>query len=163
MMMLAMAMLLLVASCSSRKKLVSPPIATPDFEWMTAKMTMDITAPGMEMNDVSGVLRMRRDSVIWISASAFMGVENVRLLITQDSVVFLNRVDQNYFIEPLEKVAARYQWPATLHETQDLLLGEQPELRLGHFSTKIKYSDIRWNEPTTFPIKINKNYERIKP
>lgn len=158
-----MAMLLLVASCSSRKKLVSPPSATTDFEWMTAKMTMDINAPGGELKDVSGVLRMRRDSVIWISASAFMGVESLRALITQDTVVLVNKVDKNFFIEPLDSVAARYQWPATLHETQDMLLGDQAELRFGPYTAKIKYSDIHWNEPTKFPIKINKNYERIKP
>ena len=155
-------LLLLGASCSSKKKLVNTQPATVDYEWMTAKATMDLSAPGAEFKNVSGIVQMRRDSVIWISASAFMGMENVRALVTQDSVVMINRVDQTYFVEPLEEVAAKFQWPATLREIQAKLLGEHAELRFGPYTAKIRYSDIHWNEPTTFPIKINKNYERIK-
>ena len=155
-------LLLLGASCSSKKKLVNTQPATMAYEWMTAKATMDLSAPGVELNNVSGMVRMRRDSVIWISASAFMGMENVRALVTQDSVVMINRVDQTYFVEPLEEMAAKFQWPTTIQEIQAKLLGEHAELRFGPYTAKIRYTDIHWDEPTTFPIKVNKNYERIK-
>ena len=165
---------LLLASCSTKKKLVTDQPSV-DFEWMTAKISgeLSLTAnrylpsvgEGSRRSSLTftGTVRMRRDSTVWLSASAFMGMENVRVLITQDTVTLLNRVDQTYLIESYGEMADRYHWPATLRETQDLVLGKQPKLRIGPYEASIEYSDIRWNEPTTFPIKINKNYERVKP
>ncbi len=133
---------------------------------MTAKMTMDLSAPGMELKDVAGTLRMRRDSTVWISASAFMGMENIRALMTQDSLVLINRVDQTYLAEPLSEVAEKLQLPTTLQECQTLLLGngnaDHVELQWGPYTAKIRYSDIQWDHPTSFPMKINPKYERMK-
>ena len=158
---LAMVMLLLNASCTARKKLVSPMAHAADYQWMTAKMNGVLNTDNGDI-DFTGAIRMRRDSVVWMSASAFMGIENVRALITQDSVFVLNRMDQTYLAEPLVEVAAHYQWFSTLQENQALLLGDPVELHYGANTVKIRYSDIRWDEPTTFPLKINKKYERIK-
>lgn len=163
---LAVLLLSLLASCTSRKKLVSPMAHAADYEWMTAKMTLDVCAEGMELNDLNGVLRMRRDSVIWISASAMMGLEAVRACVTADSVVVLNRLDKSYLAEPLAEVSEKLALPLTLSETQTLLLGDgrsdHVELRVGPYTAKIRYSDIHWNEPTTFPIHVGKTYERRK-
>ena len=156
-------LLLLAPSCTSKKKLVNPdPAAT--YEWMTAKMTMDLSAPGMEFNNVSGTLRMRRDSVIWISASALMGMETVRALITEDTVVLLNRFNKTYLEKPLDEVTSRWNIPFTLQDGQRMLLGDgsgQAVLQFGPYTAKIRYSDIHWNEPITFPIKISDKYEKI--
>jgi hypothetical protein len=165
-MLFLLASMLLFSSCSSKKKMVSPLAHAFDYEWMTAKMTMDVAAPGVEFKDISGVLRMRRDSAVWISASAMMGMESLRTLITQDSVVMVNRMDQVYLAEPLQQVAEKLHLPATLQETQTLLLGngtnDHVAIQFGPYTAKIRYSEIHWNEPTTFPIKINKKYERMK-
>ena len=157
-------LIMVVGSCTSRKKLVTPTSPAASYEWMTAKMNGELTlnADSPKLN-FAGTVRMRRDSTIWISASAFLGLEGIRALITQDSVVLLNRMEQTYLAEPFDKVAARFQWPATFQETQAMMLGDQVELRFGNYIAKLRYSDIHWNEPTTFPIKINKNYERVKP
>lgn len=161
---LAVVLLLLASSCSARKKLVNTdPAAT--YEWMTAKMTMEVSAPGMELNNVTGTLRMRRDSAIWISASALMGMETIRALITQDSVVLLNRFDKTCLEKPLNEVTSRWNIPFSLQDGQRMLVGDgsgQAVLQLGPYTAKIRYSDIHWNEPTTFPIKISDKYKRIQ-
>lgn len=78
----------------------------------------------------------------------------------------VNRMDQTYLAEPLQLVAEKMHLPATLQETQALLLGnganDHVAIQFGPYAAKIRYSDIQWNEPTTFPIKINKKYERMK-
>lgn len=160
---IALTTVVLLASCSTKKKLVTDqPLV--DFEWMTAKVSGELTLTSSHSSvDFHGTMRMRRDSAVWLSASAFMGMENVRVLITQDTVTLINRVDQTYLIEPYDEMADRYHWPATLRETQNLLLGKEPKLRIGPYEARIEYSDIRWNEPTRFPMKINQNYERVKP
>ena len=159
-------LLLLLASCSSHKKVVSP-TAHADYEWMTAKISGEVTlTSNLSTFTFNGTLRMRRDSAVWISASAMMGMESLRTLITQDSVIMVNRMDQTYLAEPLQLVAEKMHLPATLQETQALLLGHGTDdpiaIQMGPYKAKIRYSEIHWNEPTAFPIKINKKYERMK-
>lgn len=163
---LAAVILLLAASCTSKKKLVAT-MAHIDYEWMTAKISGEVTLnPQLSTLNFNGVLRMRRDSVIWVSASGLMGMESLRALVTQDSIIVINRIDQTYLAEPLDSVAEKTGLPRTFQEAQDIFLGkgvnDRVEVRFGPYMAKIRYSDIRWNEPTTFPIKINKKYERMK-
>ncbi len=163
---MSMAILMMASSCTAKKKLVSPMAHAKDYTWMTAKMTMDVATQGIELKDVNGLLRMRRDSTIWISASAFMGMETLRACITNDSVVMINRFDKTYLAEPLTQAAQSLNLPLTLPDCQSLLLGDghsdHVELQFGPYTAKIRYSDIHWDEPTTFPIKINESYERMK-
>lgn len=165
---LATALLLLVTSCRS-KKLVSPLSHASSYEWMNAKMSMEVSADS-SLNSpssytLSGSLRMRRDSTVWISTSMW-GVEGVRALVTQDSVIMVNRMNETYLAEPIALVSKAFRFPITLQEFQSLLLGDgtsdHVEIQFGPYTAKIRYSDIQWDEPVTFPIKINKKYERIK-
>ena len=163
---LAMVGLLLASSCTAKKKLVSPMAHAAHYEWMSAKMSGELKVESGEF-PFSGTLRMRRDSTIWISASAWMGIENLRALITQDSVILINRMDQTYLAETLvETCHGASLPPMTLHEFQAMLLGNGTSdavvVQIGPYLAKIRYSDIHWDEPTTFPMKINKKYERIK-
>ena len=158
--------LLFAASCSSRKKLVSPMAHVADYEWMSAKMSGELQTEKGDYS-FSGSLRMRRDSTVWLSVSAFMGMESVRALITQDSVVMVNRMDQTYLAEPFSDVQHVEMLQAlSLQKLQATLLGDgssdEVTLQWGPYVAKIRYSDIHWDEPLTFPIKINKKYERVK-
>lgn len=161
----AMVLLSLLSSCDSTKKVVSPMAHVADYQWMTAKMSGELKVESGEFS-FTGNLRMRRDSTIWMSISAFMGMESIRTLITQDSVVLVNRMNQTYLAEPLSTMTQTMQTPS-LQETQALLLGDgsadHVEIQWGPYIAKIRYSDIQWDEPTSFPIKINKNYERVRP
>ncbi len=48
-------------------------------------------------NSISGVLRIKKDSAIWMSISPGFGVEIVRVLLTPDSVKMINRLNSTYF------------------------------------------------------------------
>ena len=162
-------LVLIVASCSSRKKMVSPMAHVANYEWMSAKMNGELITENGEI-PFTGSLKMRRDSTVWLSASVFMGMESIRTLMTQDSVFVINRMNQTYLSEPfstlVEVLGASIQHPTSLREIQSKLLGngssDHVELQYGPYKAKIQYSEIHWDEPTSFPIKINKNYERIK-
>ena len=162
---------LLVASCTSHKKIVKPEDHS-DYQWMTAKMNVEVSTVDTTLNsqlstlNFAGTVRMRRDSVVWVSVSAMLGMETIRVLVSQDSVVVINRMSRNYLAEPSSKVEERFRIPVTPKELQGMLLGngisDHVEIQYGPYQAKIKYSDIHWDEPTTFPIKTNNNYERIK-
>ena len=165
---------LLFTSCASRKKTVAP--APPQsFEWLTANLSIQAEGNGMAYNDLSGQLRMRKDSIVWLNMTATMGVEVLRAKISNDSVWLLNRLEKTYLAEPLDSVSAQLGIPLTLPLVQILLLDNNQRLApvenqtvqlrtfvMGDLSAKIRYNNIRLDEKTTFPLKITDKMERIR-
>ncbi|MBR1514122.1 MAG: DUF4292 domain-containing protein [Bacteroidales bacterium] len=169
-----LALSLVTASCASRKKTVAP---TPPqtFEWLTANMDIQAEGNGMSFNDLSGQVRMRHDSIIWLSVTATMGVEVLRAKVSNDSVWVINRLEKTYLAEPLDSLALQLGVPLSLPWVQTLLLdnnqGVPPvenqtvQLKtflMGGFAAKLKYSNIKLDQPTTFPLKITDKMERIR-
>jgi len=66
------------------------------FDWLSAKFDASYALDKSETN-FSGLIRMRKDSVIWVSVTPAMGIEMIRLKITTDSVMFMNRLSKTYF------------------------------------------------------------------
>jgi len=168
------ALLLTASSCASRKKTVAP--APPQsFEWLTANLSIQAEGNGVAYNDLSGQIRMRKDSIVWLNVTATMGVEVLRAKISNDSVWLLNRLEKTYLAEPLDSVSAQLGIPLTLPLVQILLLdnnqglapveNQTVQLRtfvMGDLSAKIRYNNIRLDEETTFPLKITDKMERIR-
>lgn len=169
-----LALFLVTTSCASRKKTIAPQQLQP-FEWLTANMAIQTEGNGMAYNDLSGQLRMRKDSLIWLNVTATMGMEVLRIKVSNDSVWIVNRMEKTYLAEPLDTVSAQLDMPLSLPLVQTLLLdnnqGYAPvenqtvQLKtfvMGEFSAKIRYNNIRLNEKTTFPLKITDKMERIR-
>ena len=169
---------LLLASCASRKKTVAP---TPpqSFEWLTAKLDIQAEVNGQSFNDLSGQLRMRKDSIVWMSVTATMGVEVLRAKISNDSVWILNRMEKTYLAEPIDSLAQQlgeyriYRLPMAQFALLNNIEGIPPvenqtvgwhdyDYDLGEIQVKIKYSNIKLDEPTTFPLKITDKMERMQ-
>ena len=66
------------------------------FESYAARFTGTATWQGSR-HTVSGTIRMLHDRAIWISVAPVMGIEISRVIVTPDSVSFLNRLDATYF------------------------------------------------------------------
>ena len=65
------------------------------FKWLKAKFTAESTIDSTS-NSFTVSLRIRKDSVIWMSISK-LGIEGARVLITKDSVKFTNTINNKYF------------------------------------------------------------------
>ncbi len=171
-------LLLAATSCASRKKTVAP---TPpqSFEWLTANLDIEAEVNGTSQ-DLKGQLRMRRDSIVWLSVTATMGMEVLRAKISTDSVWIINRLEKNYLAEPLDSLRQQFgdQLEFRLGFVQFVFLdnieGIPPvknqtfgfhlyDYYWGEFEIKGKYSNIKLDQPTTFPLKITEKLERIKP
>ena len=168
------AFLLLATSCASRKKTVQPP-QPQTFEWMAANLSIQAEGNGMTFDDLSGQLRMRKDSLIWLSVTATMGVEALRAKVSNDSIWILNRLEKTYLAEPLDTVSAQLGIPLSLPLVQTLLLDNNEGLppienqtvqlktfMMGEWSTRIRYNNIKLDQPTTFPLKITDKMERMR-
>jgi hypothetical protein len=101
---------LFFTSCSSQKKIIKAPIKEEGadylfgklkqnelkFEWFSSKFSANYKNKG-ENTSLDGQVRIRRDSVIWLSINALLGIEVLRMIITQDSVKFINRINNTCF------------------------------------------------------------------
>lgn len=169
-----LATLLVATSCASRKKTVAPE-QPQAFKWLTTNMSIQAEGNGLEFNDLSGQLRMRHDSLVWLSVTATMGVEVLRAKVSNDSVWLVNRLEKTYLAEPLDTITAQLGMPLSLPLVQTLLLDNNQGLPpvenqtvllktfvMGGVSAKIRYSNIKLDEPTTFPLKITDKMERVR-
>lgn len=169
-----LSLLLVSTSCASRKKTVQPQ-QPQSFEWLTANMAIQAEGNGMVYNDLSGQLRMRKDSLVWLNVTATMGVEVLRVKVSNDSVWIVNRMEKTYLAEPMDTISAQLGMPLSLPLVQTLLLDNNQGLPpvenqtvqlktfvMGELSAKIRYNNIRLNEKTTFPLKITDKMERIR-
>lgn len=170
---LAAIAVLALGSCASRKKaLVSPqPI---QFEWLTAHIDIEADVNGTHYSNLTGQLRMRRDSVLWASVST-LGMEVVRLKMTTDSLWFINRLDKTYLADPLDLVSYAFDTLVTVNLVQGMLLGnpngcaprdnQVVELKsdmIKGATAKLRFSDIKLTEPTTFPCKITSKMKNLR-
>lgn len=166
-------MVMVATSCASRKKTVAPP-QSQTFEWMTANLDIQAEGNGMAFDNLAGQIRMRKDSLIWLTVTATMGVEVLRAKVSNDSVWFINRMEKTYLAEPLDSVSAQLGIPLSLPWVQTMLLNnnesippvENQTVRLrtyvmGEWAAKIKFNNIKLNEKTNFPLKITDKMERI--
>ena len=166
-------LLLAASSCASRKKTIAP---TPPqtFEWLTSNLDIQVEGNGMAFDDLSGQLRMRNDSLVWLSVTATMGVEVLRAKVSNDSIWMVNRLEKTYLAEPMDSVAVQLGIPISLPWIQTLLLDNNEGLPpvenqivqlktffLGNLSAKVKYKNIKLDEKTSFPLKITDKMERI--
>ena len=169
-----LSLLLVTTSCASRKKTVQP-TQPKTFEWLTANLSIQAEENGMTYDDLSGQLRMRKDSIIWFNVTATMGVEALRAKASNDSIWILNRLEKNYLAEPLDTVSTQLGIPLSLPLIQTLLLDNNEGLPLvenqtvllkvffmGDITAKVRYNNIKLNEKTSFPLKITNKMERIK-
>ncbi len=66
-----------------------------NFEYLNASFSADYEVD-KNSTSFSGQLRMKKDSIIWLSISKF-SVEGARLLLYNDSFFYINRIDETYF------------------------------------------------------------------
>jgi hypothetical protein len=94
-----------------------------DFQTFSAKLNIDYEGSDGKKYDVNAVVRMQKDSAIWISANAILGIEAMRVLITRDSVKLLDKLNKVYTARSVDYLQEVTALPLDLPTVQDLLLG----------------------------------------
>ncbi len=95
-----------------------------DFKTFSAKIKVESQDSKGKNPDITAVLRMVKDSAIWISLSAtFLNVEVFRLYVTPDSVVLLDKREKTVQYRGLDYLQEVTQIPLDFKTLQDLLIG----------------------------------------
>ncbi len=98
-----------------------------DFEWFGAKLSAKTVIEGKKI-DVTLKLRIRKDSAIWMSVSPALGIEMARVLITKDSVKFINRFEKAYHAGPISYLSYLAPVEMNLIILQSILLGNAAKI-----------------------------------
>lgn len=123
----------LLSSCSKKTKptlstdtkTVTPKptlaIEEIDFEYLQARGKMTLK-DGEKERDVKAVIRVRKDSVIWMNFTV-IGVQGGRALVNQDSITIISNVDKEYYVFDYNELSKRYNFEINYHVIQSALLG----------------------------------------
>jgi len=127
---------MMMASCSSYRKTIKEPIRTHGTEYLIEQMAAnEITTPfisarftaevtqNRERFSVNGQLRLQKDSIIWLTISPALGIEMGRLIITADSVKWMNRMQSNFMLAKLEEFTRQLHPLLDFDLLQALILG----------------------------------------
>jgi hypothetical protein len=95
------------------------------FDRLNAKLSADATIDSSS-NSFTISLRMKKDSVIWMSLSK-LGIEGARALITKDSVRFINRLSSKYFKGDFTYISKLLNADLDFEILQSLLVGNSVE------------------------------------
>jgi hypothetical protein len=149
---------ILIAGCKTRRSIIKEPIKTYGeeyllerlaenelkFNWLSAKMNVSYTEDRIT-SDFKGQLRIRKDSVIWISFSPALGIEAARIMITQDSIKYMNRINKVYFKGDYDFMNRYLQTDIDFDMLQSIIIG----------------NDFQFYEKTTFRASYDKPDYRL--
>jgi len=94
-----------------------------DFNTFSAKIKVDFEGADGKKNDFTAVLRLQKDSALWVSINAILGIEAFRVLITPDSVKVMNKLDKVIQLRSVSYLQEITKIPFTFNELQDLIIG----------------------------------------
>ncbi len=118
----------LLFSCGKKiVPLIPPPppsleIQEINFEYLHAKAKFVYKDEKKEI-EAKAHIRIRKDSVIWITFTGTAGVQGARVLIKQDSVTFIDNVNKECFIFDYGELSKRYNFEINFFTIQSALLG----------------------------------------
>lgn len=107
-----------------------------NFDTFSAKAVITLKQDGKK-NTFKSNIRIKKDSVIWISITPLFGIELARVMITNDTVKVINRVEKEYFIGDYEYINQRFNIDLEFQVIQALMLGNSIAFEL---DDKIKFS-----------------------
>ena len=107
-----------------------------NYTTFSAKMDVDYEDASGKRLSLNAQLRMYKDSVIWASLTAILGIEGLRAYITKDSVKLLDKQNKVYIARSVAYLTEVTNLPLNLSSLQDLLIGNPVFLD----STIVSYS-----------------------
>lgn len=133
-----LALIIISASCSSTKKSTTT-TASKSYksttglleevnknqalpEWLSTKTNIQYKTE-KENQSVTAQIRMRLDSAIWISVTPLLGIEVARILITRDSVKYLNRFNKEYSVQSIASLKRYIPLDGDFFTLQSIILG----------------------------------------
>ena len=120
------------------------------YENLSIKATAEIKV-GEKNHSLKTTIRIKKDSIIWISIAPLMGIEAARMILTQDSVKVMNRLKSNYFEGGYDYISENLDADVNFQIAQAFIIGnslpleenaEEP-LRISHDHKQYVISSLK--------------------
>jgi hypothetical protein len=93
-----------------------------NFNTLSMKGKANLRLPGNE-NTVTVNVRIQRDQKIWMSITALLGIEVARAVITPDSIMVINKLQNTYVRQPFSYIYRYTSKQVSFKMLQDVLTG----------------------------------------
>jgi Domain of unknown function (DUF4292) len=119
--------LLLLTACSKKVVVPLPPppktldIQEIDFDYLHGKARLNFKDDKKE-RDVKATIRIRKDSVIWMTFSV-IGVQGGKALINKDSITIVSTIDREYYVFDYAELSKRFNFNINFGIIQAAMLG----------------------------------------
>lgn len=94
-----------------------------DFRFFSSKIKVDYTdAKGKNIN-ATAFVRMKKDSLIWLSVTGPLGIEGYRVMVKPDTVIIMDKLEKTISYKTVAYLREMIKLPVDFYTLQDLLLG----------------------------------------
>ncbi|MCC6287174.1 MAG: DUF4292 domain-containing protein [Chitinophagaceae bacterium] len=94
-----------------------------EFTTFSSKIKVDYNDSKQRNYDFNAFVRIQKDSVIWISIIAALGIEAFRVYITPDSVKIRNSLDKEVQLQSVNYIKELIKLPVDFFTLQDIIVG----------------------------------------
>ena len=125
-----------VSGCKINRAALKKPLKEYGFDYLYQKMNENLVnfntlnsrfnidyVQGKSKTNLKGQMRIQSDSLIWLSFTPALGIEAARLLLTNDSVKFINRLNKTYFASKYSLLDSLLNTTIEYSILQSMLLG----------------------------------------
>ncbi|MDT8393873.1 MAG: DUF4292 domain-containing protein [Bacteroidales bacterium] len=151
-------LLALLFGCSTRRQLMKEPLKEAksiylmeelaknelQFDWFSAKFSIDYIYD-KKLTEFKGQIRIRKDSIIWLSFSPALGIEMARIKITNDSVFYMNRISKSYLAGDYRFISNFLKTNIDFNILQSIIIG----------------NDFNFYEKTKFKASVDKHEYKL--
>jgi hypothetical protein len=93
-----------------------------DFNYFSSKSNFHYKDDDENL-EATALIRIKKDSIIWINVSPGLGIEAMRAKITPDSIVVVDKIKKQYVVYDFKTLSQRYNFEIDFQLLQNLLLG----------------------------------------
>ncbi len=93
------------------------------YKTLSIKFDVNIKFDDVDRS-IGGTLRIRKDSLIWISLTPVLGIELARIQLTPDSIMFINKLKNEYFVKSYDYFDNKFQTDLSFKDLQAIFTDE---------------------------------------
>jgi len=94
-----------------------------DFSFFAGKIKLDYNDQKGKNINATAFVRMKKDSIIWLSVTGLLGIEGFRLLVKPDTVIIMDKLEKTISYKSVAYLQEMIKLPVDFYTLQDLLLG----------------------------------------
>lgn len=111
------------ATSDSKNKFLD--IDEVDFEYFESRTKIKYNEDRQKITGNANI-RIKKDSLIWLSISPSLGIEVTRSIITPDTIIVINRMDKEYYTFNFKQLSDYFSFQIDFNLLQSILMANLP-------------------------------------